>query len=222
MFCNIAIGSTFVLSNLNKFLIMKTIRNLKKSILMVALMTASLSYANDTSSFKVKKDIKKTALILEHVKKGELITIKDNSGLILYKEIIKSSGTYSKGFDLTALPDGNYFFELDGDVEIKTIPFLVKANQVVFDKTKETILFKPTTRLKGNLIFVSKLARDFEPLIIDLYYKGISGSYELINSETIENTTVIGRIYKLSDAYRGNYKIVYNTSGKEFAEYINF
>jgi len=201
---------------------MKTIKDLKKSILMVALMTASLSYANNTSSFIVTKDIKKTALILEHVKKGELISIKNNSGLILYKEIIKSSGTYSKGFDLTELPDGNYFFELDGDVEIKTIPFLVKANNVVFDRTKETILFKPTARLKGNLILVSKLALDFEPLKIDLYYKGISGSFELINSETIDNTKFIERIYKLSDDYKGNYKIVYNTSGKEFTEYINF
>ncbi|TVZ26884.1 hypothetical protein JM83_1880 [Gillisia sp. Hel_I_86] len=201
---------------------MKTIKNLNKSILMVALMTASLSYASNTSTLMGMKDIKITALILEHVKEGELISIKDNSGLILYKEIVQNSGTYSKEFDLTALPDGNYFFEIDGDVKIKTIPFIVRAKNVVFDKTKETIFIKPTTRLKGNLILVSKLALDLEPLKIDVYYKGISESYELLNSETIDNTKVIERIYKLSDAYKGNYKIVYHSSGKEFTEFIDF
>ena len=201
---------------------MKTIKNIKKSILIVALMTASLSYANTTSSLIVKKELKRTALVLENVKEGQLISIKDDSGLILFKETIKSSGTYTKGFDLTALPDGNYFFELDGDVEIKTIPFTVKSNEVNFDKTKETIIFKPVTRLKGDYIYVTKLALDLEPLKIDLYYQGASGNYELLNSEKIGGTEIISRVYKISSTHKGNYKIVCNTGAKKFTNYINY
>jgi hypothetical protein len=201
---------------------MKTIKNIKKSILMVALMTASLSYANTSSALIVKKDLKRTALVLENVKKGELISIKDDNGLVLYKESIKSSGTYSRGFDLTALPNGDYFFELDGDVQITTIPFIVESSEVTFDKTKETIIFKPVTRLKEDKILVSKLALDLEPLKIDLYYKGNDGTYELINSETIKNTQTINRIYKLSSHANGSYKVVYHTNRKEFTDYINF
>jgi hypothetical protein len=201
---------------------MKTIKNIKKSILMVALMTTSLSYANAPTTLIVKKDLKRTALVLENVKKGELISIKDNSGITLYKEFIKSSGTYSRGFDLTALPNGDYFFELDGDVEIKTIPFIVESSKVIFDNSKKTIIFKPLTRLKEDKIIVSKLALDLEPLKIDLYYKGNDGTYELLNSETIKNTRTINRVYKLSSKAKGNYKVEYRSNGKEFTDYINF
>jgi hypothetical protein len=201
---------------------MKTIKNLKKSILLVALTAASLGYANETTPLVFKKDLIKTSLVLKHVNVGELISIKDNSGLILYKEIIKNSETYSKGFDLTALPDGNYFFELDGNVEIKTIPFIVKSNHVVFDNTKETSVYKPVTELDENLLLISKSSDNLDSMKIELYYEGYSGNFELINSETIENTKFIKRIYRLSDNKKGKYKIVYYTSDKEFTKHINF
>ena len=201
---------------------MKTIKNLKKSILMVALTTASLGYANGTTPLKLKRDLNKTSLVLKHVNVGELVSIKDNSGHTLYEEIIKNSGTYTKGFDLTALPDGNYFFELDGNAEIKTIPFLVKSNEIIFENTKESSVSKPVIELEDNLLLISKSSNNLETMKIDLYYEGDSGAYDLINSETIKDYKVIKRMYRLSNYKKGNYKVVYHTADKEFTKHINF
>ncbi len=202
--------------------IMKNIlKNTKKVILIVTVMASVIGYANETPSSLVKKDAKKTSLTLGNVKQGNLLSIKDINGLILYKEFIKQSGIYTKGFDLTALPDGDYIFELDKDVEIKTIPFTISRNKIDFDKEKESTFFKPITREKDDLIFISKLSLNKEPLDIKIYFEvnNSFGNYELVHSEKIENTKVIQKGYKLSK--KGNYKIVYSSEGRNFIKFIN-
>ena len=130
----------------------KVFKTLKKSILLVSLISTSLSYANEPYSFTFNEDPKRTSLTADNAKEGEQLTIKDDAGLILYKERIQKSGTYSKGFDLTSvpegfdltsLPDGEYLFELENDKEIKTTPFIVNSNRVAFNKEKETTINKP-------------------------------------------------------------------------------
>ena len=62
---------------------------------------------------------------------------------------------YNKGFDLTSLPNGEYYFELDKDIEVQVIPFQVKMNKVEFLKEKETKFFKPIIRFKDNKILLT-------------------------------------------------------------------
>ena len=199
---------------------MKTvIKNLKKGTLLVVMCTALLSNASEISSLK-DVNLKKTALTIKDVKEGNLLSIKDNNGITLYKEIIEESGLYKKGFDLTELPNGYYFFELNKGLQIKTIPFIVRNNEVLFNKEKETTFFKPTTRVKNNRIFVSKLSLKENPVKIELYYLG-NGDAELIHEELIENTKTVERIYKLDEKKKGTYKIVYKSEGRVISNYIN-
>lgn len=197
---------------------MKTvIKTIKKVLLVVTVFTAMLGNANEVSTLTIKEDLKKTALTINNVKVGDLLTIKDYNGITLYKELISFSGTYKKGFDLTALPNGNYFFEVSKDLEIKTIPFTVKSNEVVFNKEAEVIIFKPFVRQKGDLVLVSKLAPNLEALKIDIFSE-VNGYSELIHSEKVEDTQAIERVYKLQ---KGSYKIVFNSNDKEFTKFIN-
>jgi len=164
------------------------IRNSKKGILLITMMVTLVSFANDASLFNIKNVAKKTALTLYNVKQGDLLSVKDITGLILYKEIIQKAGTYNKGFDLTNLPDGNYIFELDKDFEISSIPFTVKANVVKFDKDHETVVFKPVVRTKDNLVYVSQLCFNKTPLKVEIYFSGFdSGNYESVFLEKIED-----------------------------------
>jgi len=198
------------------------IKNTKKGILMVAMLAASLSFANEgTPFFKIKNDAKRTSLTLALVKVGNQLSIKNDSGMVLYKEIIQKTGIYTKGFDLTTLPNGDYVFELDSDVEIKTIPFTVESSNVIFKKDMEKSIFKPLTRVKGDLVFVSQLSLKKEPLKIDIYFEN-SNSSELMLSETIKDITKIERVYKLTGLKNGNYTLVFNTEGREFTKQINF
>ena len=197
------------------------IRNSKKGILLITMMVTLVSFANDASLFNIKNVAKKTALTLYNVKQGDLLSVKDITGLILYKEIIQKAGTYNKGFDLTNLPDGNYIFELDKDFEISSIPFTVKANVVKFDKDHETIVFKPVVRTKDNLVYVSQLCFNKTPLKVEIYFSGFdSGNYESVFLEKIEDVKVIEKVYKLTGLDKGSYKIVLRSEGKTFTKFI--
>lgn len=192
------------------------IKNTKKGILMVAMMSTIIGFA-DESKLIVGKDSKKTALLLKDVKQGNLISIKDESGITLYKESVETTGIYKKGFDLRLLPDGNYFFEIDKDLETNTIPFTVQASKVLFDKKDESTIFKPYTRLKDGLVYVTKLSLNSEAIKISVYEER-QNSYELVYTETDENVISFEKILKLEN---GNYKIVINTNNKVYTEFIN-
>ena len=189
---------------------------------MVTMFATLLSFANDASSFIIKNDAKRTSLTLEYVKAGNLLSIKDNNGIVLYKEQIESTGLYSKGFDLTQLPDGSYNFELDGDTEVKTIPFTVSSNTVRFKKELETTIFKPYVKVEEDMVYITKLSLNNAPLHIDVYFEGNSftSTRELVYSETIKNTKKIGKVFKLAGYKKGSYKIVMSSEGREYTTLI--
>lgn len=193
------------------------IKIVKKSIIIITAFATIISNATEITSSVVKEEIIKTALTLNNVKEGNLLTIKDYNGFVLYKELINFSGTYRKGFDLSALPDGKYFFEVDKELEIKIIPFTVSNSKVVINKDKETTSYKPFVNQKDNLVFISKLSPNYEALKISIYINNKS-EYELLHSEKIEGLQSIERVYKLE---KGNYKIVFNSNNQEFTKFIN-
>ena len=189
---------------------------IKNSILTAVLLSTLLSSANEGASFipKKEKDIARTMVVIHDVRKGQELIIKDLNGFVLYKELIKITGNYNKTFDLTELPDGHYFFEVDKDLEIKSIPFRVASNKVIFNKEQETTIYKPYVRLKDNYIYLNKLALNEEPLDVKIYY----GDNELIYSETIKNTKIIGKVYKLLKHATGNYKVELHSDGRMYYE----
>ncbi len=209
--------------NVKTQIMKNTFKHSKKGFLMVTLFATLLSFANDASFYSIKNDVARTALTLKHVKEGNLLSIKDNNGVILYKESIQKSGIYTKGFDLTSLPDGFYLFELEKDLEIKTIPFSVKSSEVIFEKEKEKSFFKPYTRVKGDLLLVSQLSLNEAPLEINIYFSNDihSNDLELIHSEKIANTKTIQKIFKLSGFEKGSYKVICSSQGREFVKIID-
>lgn len=197
-------------------------KEVKKGILMVMMLSAMLSNATRPATFENKVEIKKSTLSIHNVKQGQQLVIKDYNGIVFYKELIEKSGAYSKGFDLTALPNGDYYFELDRDIEIQVIPFKVYMNKVEFLKEKETKFFKPVIRFKENKVLLSRLSFDNKPLEVKIYYdydNGYSG-YELLHSEKFKDTRIVERVYALDKTKKGNYKVVVKTEGREFTESI--
>ncbi|MFD2542811.1 hypothetical protein ACFSSB_10825 [Lacinutrix gracilariae] len=194
---------------------------MKNTLVIVVLFTALLANAN--TSLNTLNDVRKTVLTLNDVKQGDELLIKNVYGIILYKETIKNSGSYNKGFDLTELPKGDYFFELNKDFQIKIIPFKVSNHVVVFNNNKETTIFKPSIRNKENKVYINKLSLNLEPLEVSVYYEdAVSNDFNLIYSETLENSNSISRILNLDIQKKGKYKIVTKTEGRKFVDYIEF
>ncbi|WP_298517291.1 hypothetical protein [uncultured Kordia sp.] len=196
-------------------------KRMNQIVCMVMMTISMLTYANRTYSLDIHKE--GTILTFNNVKKGHQLVIKDTNLLILYKEAIQKNGSYSRGFDLTALPDGDYYFELDKDLEIVVIPFTVTSSKVTFNKDKETVIYKPTVRLDENHLFISRLSLDAQPLSIKIYYRASYNEGEdLVFSEAFENTKIVERVYELSKQKKGKYTIVFTSQDREFTEHIKF
>ena len=197
-------------------------KEVKKGIVLMTMLSAILSYANNPVAIEKTVEIDNTPLSINNVKQGQQLVIKDYYGIVLYKELIETSGAYRKGFDLTALPNGEYYFELDKDLEIQVIPFKVHMNKVEFLKDKETNFFKPVLRFNDNKVLLSRLSFENKPLEIKIYYDGYNSQsyYELIHTEKIKDIRIIERIYALDKTKKGNYRVVVKTEGREFTESI--
>ncbi|MCB4807404.1 hypothetical protein LG651_04005 [Tamlana sp. 62-3] len=195
------------------------IKNTKKALLIVTMFTTLISFANEPANLTVTKTAKSTILTFESVKEGNILTITDKNGVVLYKEEITETGNYQKAFDFSELPNGEYVFELNKDVEVSSIPFKVNNEEVVFNNNLETVIYKPIVRTSKDLVFINKLSLDKSPLKIEVF-SGSEGSFELIHKETIENTELIERVFKLKSSSNVNYKFVFTTNGKTFTKTI--
>ncbi len=197
---------------------MKT--TIRKSLVLVALfVSAAVSYGNEISSNVNNGKGVRTTVTFKDVKKGSILSIKDVNGLVLYKEAIQLNGSYTKGFDLTSLPDGNYYFEMDKDVEVKIIPFKVVASVVTFNKTSEESIFKPVVFMSNNnYVHVSQMAVNNKVLSVEIYAE----NGDQIYSEKIEKEgDVLGKIYDFSTSAKGVYTFVMKTNGRRFVQNLD-
>ncbi|MGJ5642914.1 hypothetical protein [Formosa sp. S-31] len=196
---------------------------LKLSLGLLVMVTSMTSgYANTITKNDNEKGKIEVTLTLEDVKAGQLVLIKDMSGLTIYKEAIKKAGVYNNTFNLKSLPDGAYYFEHIKDYQVKMIPFTVKYKKATVYRANEKVFFKPVVRTENNMIYLTQLALDKKDLKVSIYYTDKFGfESELVLSETIKDTVNIERIYGLSANKKGEYKVVLSTNGEEFVEYFN-
>ena len=136
---------------------------IKQSVVVLGLCVSMQTFANNEIGVTKEKEPKVTSISFKKVKPGSKLSIKDGDGMVLYKEPIVKKGDYSKGFDLTTLPNGDYYFELDTAFEIVVIPFNVVSNQVVFKKDEKSTILKPQVRVKDELVYVSHVSCNGNP-----------------------------------------------------------
>ena len=189
----------------------------RKSLVVVGLMMSLSIFANDTAP-TIKENEKKVIKIhFDNVAQGSTLIIKDVNGLVLYNEAIDQKGDYSKGFDLTTLPNGKYFFELNSEFKLIVKPFQVASNEVIFDKESEESIYKPLVRTKDNMVYVSRTAMEQTSLSYKIYY---ADNYDLVHKGKFEDKEAVKKVYDFSTAKKGNYVFVFESNGREFTKSI--
>ncbi|KAB1066870.1 hypothetical protein F6U93_13535 [Tamlana haliotis] len=197
------------------------ITNTRKGFLMVTLFATLLSFAKEATFYTVDVEAKKTTLTLDNAKEGSLLSLKNAAGKVICSETIKTTGKYTREFDLSFLSNGKYMFELEKDLEIKEIPFTVQSGVAAFNKYEEKTVYKPFIRVADDMLFISKLAIDGEPLDIEIVYTPRNGfNSHVVVSEKITDTEKIERAYKLSGINEGTYKVVLYTAHRKFEKEI--
>ncbi len=189
----------------------------RKSLVAVGLMMSLSTLANDNELAIKEKETNVTSIRFENVIQGSSLTIKDENGLVLYNESIEQSGDYSKGFDLSSLPNGDYFFELNSDLKLVVIPFNVDSSEVVLDKGSEESIYKPAVITKENMVYVSRTAIDESPLSCKIYY---ADNYDLVHRAKFEEMEEVNKAYDFSTAKKGNYVFVFESKGRKFTKNI--
>ncbi len=189
----------------------------KKSVLVLGLFASMFTFAHGEVNPIKEKEPKVTSMSFKKVEQGSKLSIKDGDGIVLYKESIVKTGDYSKGFDLTTLPNGDYYFELDSELKIVIIPFNVVSNQAVFKKEEKSTIFKPYIRVKDDMVFVSRVSYEESPMEFNIYY---AENYDFVLSEKIENQAHLRKIYDFSEAKKGSYLFVFKSNGRKFTKTI--
>ena len=188
-----------------------------KKIILVALMFGTLiTNANEKDNTNYKEAKKTVKVEFNNVKKGQTLTIKNSNGLTVYNNEIKNSGDYSRTFDFSALENGIYSAELNKDFEIVIKQFYVENGLVTFLNNKDEKIFKPIIRTEGDLLLVSKINFNNEPLKVTLYYND-----EAVLSETISGDKLLKRVYKLSEKEVGAYKVVVSSDERTYTKEFN-
>jgi len=190
-------------------------KNLGKHLLLVALLFGTISIKANTISndSEIKRSV--TVLRYTNVKEGYKVIIKDNYGVVLYDEAIKTDGQYSKGFDLSTLPKGNYSFELDKGLEIQIKPFTVTDGNVAFLKDENHTVYKPVIRKKNGLVFVSQLTFD-EDVEIEI----LNNTNNVLYSELVDTNIEFRKIFDFSELPINDYKVIIKTKNRRFINRI--
>lgn len=191
---------------------------IKKSLVLVALFLAtSISYGNVISGNTNNGKNKLTNARFENVKKGSILSIKDMNGSVLYREIIRERGNYGKGFDLTSLTDGEYYLELNRDIEVSVIPFKVVATIVTFKKEASINILKPLVFVNNKNVYISKISFEDEVLRVNIF----SNNSKLVYSDSVKlDGNILGKIYEFPTSLKGNYTIVMTTKERSFIQRI--
>jgi hypothetical protein len=185
----------------------------KKVILVVVFMLGTLfNYAaNNEGDFNKVVNANKVRVAFNNVKKGQLLTVKDNKGLELHSEIVSGSGLLTKVFDLSSLQDGTYTIELNKDFQIIVQTLEVKNNKVIFNKDSKKTIFKPVIRNEDNILLISKSTLDKEAVKVALFFEN-----EMIFSETVNSDADLKRVYKLDDKKEGSYNAVIYKNNRSY------
>ena len=187
---------------------MKTI---KRTVLVVVFMLGTLvNYANK-SDFNNELNAKTIKIVFKETKKGEQLRVKDQNGVVLYSENVKSEGKLTKVFNFNELNDGNYTLELEKQFQIVVKSLKIVNNKVIFNAAAEKVIFKPVVRNENNRLLISKINFDEKPLQVALYFND-----EIIYSETLEGDAIVNRVYKLDEKLKGDYKVVIKNNDRSY------
>ncbi len=185
---------------------------IKRRVLVAVFMLATLVNFANNSEVRNVSNTKNVKVVFDKVKKGQKLTIKDIHGVILYTENVAKEGKLIKTFDFSQLVDGNYTLELEKDFQIVVKSLKIEEGNVSLNDASEKVILKPVIRNEENLLMITKIAFDKQPLEVALYYND-----EIIYTETVEGGSILNRVYKLDEELKGDYKVVIQNNGRSYS-----
>jgi len=191
----------------------------RNGVILVALLTASFNFAAEVANTAVLKYENNESITLSKIEAGDTVVVKNRRGWVVMDAIATSFIKYEQLLELKSLKDGSYTLEVTKDTKINIIPFDVQTGEVVLKYNEEYNLFKPTVRVEDEFLYINQLSLGEEPMEIELYFNPDNDggySFQLIHSETVEDTVKIGRIFELDKNEKGAYKLILSIEDRTY------
>jgi hypothetical protein len=194
---------------------MKT--NLIKNGLLAILGMLVMGFTSATEPVVRISGDKKIVIKLASVSENAELTIKDLSGFTFYSEFIeKSDVPFTKRFDLSTLPDGNYEVVIDMPLKAISFQFPIVSDRIPMDWVAGVETYKPVFLAKDNKVYVSKYNPEFAPLDITI----LDNENHVLLTETLKGESDLLRVYDFSKT-KGEFTIAMESNNEIYTQLLS-
>lgn len=184
-----------------------------RSLATVALMFVVATSAAKEPTLNVTPNAEKSiSFEMDTNSDQTVVSILDIEGVIIYSEKIGDVATYSKKFNLSNLPDGDYILKVEEVLKETIFEFDIKDSTVLIEDRKENT--KPVFRKDGEKVFLNLLNSDMADVNITVY----DSENRVVFNETLEDTLLVEKAFNFEQAYKDNYMVVVKNGESTFYE----
>jgi hypothetical protein len=153
---------------------------------------------------------------LSDIKYDTKCLLKNQQGVILYKEDIARAKIFQRSLNLIELPDGTYELQIEDDYKTETTSLTKSNGKVMTANQIKITTFKPQIVLKDTQLNVSLLALNNEKLTVSI----LDENQNVILEKKLSGSVNLGQSYDLSQLNAGDYTIQLYTNGKVYDKLI--
>jgi hypothetical protein len=153
---------------------------------------------------------------LSDIKYDTKCLLKNQQGVILYKEDIARAQIFQRSLNLIELPDGTYELQIEDDYKTETTSLTKSNGKVMAANQIKITTFKPQIVLKDTQLNVSLLALNNEKLTVSI----LDENQNIILEKKLSGSVNLGQSYDLSQLNAGDYTIQLYTNGKVYDRLI--
>ena len=153
---------------------------------------------------------------LSDIKYDTKCLLKNQQGVILYKEDIARAQIFQRSLNLIELPDGTYELQIEDDYKTETTSLTKSNGKVMAANQIKITTFKPQIVLKDTQLNVSLLALNNEKLTVSI----LDENQNIISEKKLSGSVNLGQSYDLSQLNAGDYTIQLYTNGKVYDKLI--
>jgi hypothetical protein len=140
------------------------------------------------------------------------LKLRDQSGVILYREVIQGGNNYHKVFNVASLSVGRYQLELEYSTSIQLLPLEVTYSGIIMDDQDLINLFKPFVRQNESRVSINVLNTQRKPLGIKVYDSGD----QLVYHDHLAGELLMGKQYDFSELDSGSYRMVLTSNNRSY------
>ncbi len=193
---------------------------IKISFIIAFMMAGFYGFANGVSNdFTVTATGEKSLVVrFENKPLGEvLFSIQDKEGIVLHSETIRKGDTAGRKFNLSNLPAGKYFLEMEDGLRIKTQPVTLTSETLTVETEGVKEVFKPTISFKNGKLDFTML--QLEEATTTLTIEDAWGT--TVHNDLFVEAGSLQRRYDLTPLPVGDYTVVVKVGKRVFYKAIS-